>query len=308
MGVTDLIQPLIASFASQKPLRTGSLIVTIFGDAIAPRGGVVWLGSLIRILQPIGLSERVIRTAAYRLVQDGMLSNRQQGKKSFYTLTNSGRAQFDEATLRIYGTPNETWDGQWCMVLTHQLQTQERTAVRRDLNWLGFGQLNTDTLIHPNPEMSRLAGHLKRLGVAESCPVIQGSLQDLGTDLSAQLVATSWDLAALEAAYERMINQFAPILEAIQNLGTIAPADAFYTRTFLIHEYRKTLLRDPQLPYALLPRSWRGRAAYELTRDLYRTVVAASEQFAELNLENESGRLSQPSRSFYARLGGLQAD
>ena len=40
---------LVARFRRQQPLRGGSLLVTILGDAIAPRGGVIGLGSLIEL-------------------------------------------------------------------------------------------------------------------------------------------------------------------------------------------------------------------------------------------------------------------
>ena len=43
-------------------------------------------------------------------------------------------------------------------------------------------------------------------------------------------------------------------------------------RTLLIHAYRRVLLRDPQLPAALLPLDWPGAAAYALCRDFYRAA------------------------------------
>ena len=70
--IAGFTQPLIEHFKRRKPLRTGSLIVTIFGDSVAPRGGVVSLGSLIGVLDPLGISHRLVRTAVYRLVQEGL--------------------------------------------------------------------------------------------------------------------------------------------------------------------------------------------------------------------------------------------
>ena len=46
---------LVARFRRQRPLRGGSLIVTLFGDSIVPRGGIVALGSLIELAAPFGL-------------------------------------------------------------------------------------------------------------------------------------------------------------------------------------------------------------------------------------------------------------
>ena len=68
-GKTDVTDPLETSlhallgrFRRQRPLRSGSLLVTILGDAIAPRGGRVTLGSLIRLAEPFGLPERLVLT------------------------------------------------------------------------------------------------------------------------------------------------------------------------------------------------------------------------------------------------------
>ena len=44
---------LVERFRRQRPLRAGSLIVTIFGDSIMPRGGAIALGSLIPPRRPL---------------------------------------------------------------------------------------------------------------------------------------------------------------------------------------------------------------------------------------------------------------
>ncbi len=61
---------------AQRPLRGGSLLITLFGDAIAPRGGAVTLGSLIRLAAPFGLTERLVRTSVARLAREGWLAAR----------------------------------------------------------------------------------------------------------------------------------------------------------------------------------------------------------------------------------------
>src|ERR1700728_727388 len=97
---------LLARFRRQRPLRGGSLIVTVFGDSIMPRGGAVTLGSLIALAEPFGLNERLVRTAAARLAKDGWLEGRRAGKLSEYRLSHDGRERFAEATKRIYGEPD----------------------------------------------------------------------------------------------------------------------------------------------------------------------------------------------------------
>ena len=73
---------LVARFRRQRPLRGGSLIVTLFGDSILPRGGTIALGSLIELAAPFGLNERLVRTATTRLAHDGWLEGRRAGKLS----------------------------------------------------------------------------------------------------------------------------------------------------------------------------------------------------------------------------------
>src|SRR5271170_7424450 len=87
---------LVARFRRQRPLRGGSLIVTLFGDSIMPRGGTIALGSLIELAAPFGLNERLVRTATARLAQDGWLEGSRAGKLSEYHLSSNGRARFEE--------------------------------------------------------------------------------------------------------------------------------------------------------------------------------------------------------------------
>src|SRR5271157_4390321 len=108
---------LLARFRRQRPLRGGSLIITIFGDCIMPRGGAVSLGSLIALGAPFGLNERLVRTATARLAQEGWLEGRRVGNPSEYRLSARGRERFAEATVRIYGGPASEWSGRWTLVV-----------------------------------------------------------------------------------------------------------------------------------------------------------------------------------------------
>src|ERR1700677_2592946 len=109
--VSTAAAELVARFRRQKPLRGGSLLVTLFGDSIMPRGGAVTLGSLIALAAPFGLNERLVRTATARLAKDGWLEGPRAGKRSEYHLSQDGRERFAEATRRIYSAPDGPWSG-----------------------------------------------------------------------------------------------------------------------------------------------------------------------------------------------------
>ena len=119
MSVRSATRALLNEFRSRPTLRAGSLIVTVFGDAIAPRGGTVWIGSLIRIMADFGVSERLVRTSVYRLTRDGWLAVKQTGRRSDYSLYDYGLATYDAADsfrhddsagfVRLWGLGLETW-------------------------------------------------------------------------------------------------------------------------------------------------------------------------------------------------------
>src|SRR5256885_4542992 len=91
------VRALLRNFRAQRPLRGGSLLITVFGDSIAPRGGAVTLGSLIRLAAPFGLTERLVRTSVARLARQGWLAGKRSGRRSEYRLTRTGAERFAQA-------------------------------------------------------------------------------------------------------------------------------------------------------------------------------------------------------------------
>src|SRR5215468_10951498 len=89
----------------REPSRTGSIIITVFGDAIVPRGGSVWLGTLLEFFAMLDVDASVVRTAMSRLTADGWFEREKVGRNSFYRFVKKGRQTFDAATRHIYDPP-----------------------------------------------------------------------------------------------------------------------------------------------------------------------------------------------------------
>jgi len=305
MTIESASRKLVAEFSSRRTLRTGSLITTVFGDAIAPRGGSVWLGSLIEAMANFGVSERLVRTSVFRLVQDGWLQSTQVGRRSYYSLSDEGRERFGRATQKIYGEPVTDWDGQWCLVMLADLDADRRDSVRKELGWLGFGALASSVLAHPAPELNELDAVLQRLEVADDVVVMSGETirNDAGMRKRAE---ASWNLADIDARYASFVQRFRPLIAAYSKNSEVEPKAAFIVRTLLIQEYRKVLLRDPQLPAELLPPNWHGNAAYQLCRNLYQAVYKQADRYLTATLETADGPLPPVNKAFAKRFGGLQ--
>lgn len=299
--LTARIGALAARFRRQRPLRAGSLLVTILGDAIAPRGGKIALASLIGLARPLGLTERLVRTSVGRLANEQWVSSERSGRSSFYSLTDYGRARFAEATQRIYGASPQNWDGQWTLVIVPASLKKQRDSLREELAWLGFGQITPGVFVHPTHTEEMIRARLAELESTGELIVIQGARIARTSD--SNLVAMGWDFGDLARRYRRFVATFGPLDEA--RGAALSGETAFILRTLLLHEYRKIHLRDPLLPASLLPADWAGAEAQEICRRLYAKVFPASERYLSVTVQTMAGSLPAPSREIFHRFGGL---
>lgn len=258
----------------REPSRTGSIVITIFGDAIAPRGGSVWLGTLLAFFRGLGIEDGAVRTAMSRLTADGWLERRRVGRNSFYRLAEHGRADFEAATRQIYVPRLPVWDGRMaCLV------TQDREAATA-LSAAGFGQVSPGLWIAPGaPSIPDAAADAIRLDAT------------IAQKDRLRLAAEAWPIARVATSYQRFVGQFGPLREEIEGGLSLSPSEAFAARILTIHFYRRVILRDPLLPPALLPEPWPGEEARRLSADLYGMLLQASEAWLDANGVDETGPL-----------------
>ena len=290
------------------PARAPSLIITVWGDAIAPHGGAVMLAGLIDLLAPFGINERLVRTSVFRLAREGWLKAKPVGRESLYRLTSEGARRFEQAYRRIYAPPVEAWDDSWEIVIADGPAAPKRRALKQELQWEGFGALGSGVFARPATTGSAVLRIAAALDVADYIVVVRASdAPKLGGRTLASLVPQAWDLSGLSAQYRQFLRRFGKVIDRFRlaDKAILDPAQAFIGRTLLIHGYRRVLLRDPQLPAALLPLDWPGAAAYALCRDFYRLTHRAAEQHLMATLRSAQGSLPPPSAAFYARFGGL---
>jgi phenylacetic acid degradation operon negative regulatory protein len=299
----------IEAFLASDPPRSKSLVMTIFGDAIVPHGGMVWTGSLIELLAPFGVNDRLLRTSVFRLAQEGWLGAQRDGRRSSYAITPDAMRRFSRAFRRIYAPLTAHWNGQWTLVLaTDGLDAPARSQLRKELLWEGYSVIAPGIAGHPAGDMEALEALLSRLGLLQQVYVVQATeVPGLRARPLGDMVAEGWDLTDVVAGYETFAARFAalPALLAETGADGIAPEQAFVLRTLLIHAYRRVQLHDPQLPVELLPEPWPGARAYELASQLYRQLAAPAEQHIRAILQREDPSAPQPEPSFYQRFGGL---
>lgn len=301
LGLSDLCDELLATFAAQRPIRSGSLIISVFGDAIAPHGGSAWLGSIIEALEPFGVNERLARTSVSRLSKQGWLVAERIGRRSYYRLTETGLRRFDAASRRIYCEPTRKVADSWCLVLLDSIAATERDEVRKELGWLGFAALSSSVLAHPTNDLDEVKTCLASLDGGSNAIVFAAQPRSSTDDALRAQVRDAWQLDELGSRYEAFLARFRPAYLAARQRLTISNQQAFCLRLLLIHEYRRILLRDPFLPTDLLPDLWQGTAAYQLCRNFYLALNGAAETYLAENLENAYGPLPPADRDFQQR-------
>ena len=262
----------------REPSRTGSIVITVFGDAIVPRGGSVWLGTLLEFFEMLDIDPSVVRTAMSRLTADGWFERTKVSRHSFYRLVQRERQTFDIATRHIYGPPTSGWTGRFELLLIGN--GEDRDAAREPLRNAGFGS--------PLPGVWIAQSGVPIPEEAASAIRLEVSAED---EAGRRLLSASWPLDRTAGAYLKLMRTFEPLRSWIDRRGQLADADAFTARILLIHHYRRVVLRDPLLPTALLPRDWPGRAARRLCGELYRALLPPSEQWLDRHGTNEAGAL-----------------
>ena len=276
----------------REPSRTGSIVITVFGDAIVPRGGSVWLGTLLEFFQYLDIGSGVVRTAMSRLASDGWLERNKVGRNSFYRLAEQGRQTFDTATRHIYDPPPSDWTGRFELLLIGN--GEDRDASRDALKNAGFGSPLPGVWVAPSgvPVPDEAARAIR----------LEVSAED---DSGRRLLSESWPLDRTADAYQKFMKTFEPLHGWIGRGAPLTDAEAFTARILLIHHYRRVVLRDPLLPSALLPGDWPGRAARKLCGEIYRGLLPASEQWLDRHASNEDGVLPKAEEELARRFAGV---
>ncbi len=303
------IKKWIEQFVAHSPPRAKSVVMTLFGDAITPHGGEVWLGSLIELLVPFGISDRLVRTSVFRLAEEGWLEARREGRRSLYALNTSASSRFERAYQRVYAPSDKPWDGQWTMLLATSggITAEQRAVLRKELLWEGFGMIAQGIFVHPSADAQVLGEILDRVNVRSTVFVCTAAetASVAGRPLS-DLVEQCWQLESVITDYEHYLSSFASLPKLLMNKkNPLDPEQAFVLRTVAIHEFRRVQLHDPQLPLALLPPRWPGKTAYDLCHQIYLATYAAAEEHLLATLRREEASAPEAAPYFYQRFGGL---
>jgi len=270
-------------------ISSTALLFTFFCDVVTQHGGEIWLGSIIHALAPLGINERLTRTAVFRLVKDGWLESRKQGRRSYYRLSRTGMNYYQRSANRIYASQKPEWDGSWTLLFVSKVAEEKRDALHRGLSWLGYGRMAAAVYALPCNNRAALDELLTDLDLEDS--VVHMQAQAENSESLQELVMSRWKLDDLRRRYTGFTAHYLAARKTLRGRKTAAGQTLFLLRILLLHEYRKILLSDPELPVAMLPVDWEGFTAQALTAEIYRELATATAQWVNRELLNANGHM-----------------
>ncbi|WP_288431049.1 PaaX family transcriptional regulator C-terminal domain-containing protein [uncultured Agrobacterium sp.] len=279
---------LISTLLDGNPLKAAGFIVTIYGDVIEPRGGVVWMGNLIETCAMVGISETLVRTAVSRLVAAEQLVGEREGRRSFYRLTKLARTEFAIAARLLFGPPEEV---SWHFVQPSGDDADEAMFV---LERAGYARLGPRLAVGP-----RAAPAMK-----PSAVVFQAELAGGEAGLRA-FVADHWNLTPHADAYRGFLTRFGLISNYIERGGSLSTSQSLIARLLLVHQFRMVMLRDPRLPEAGLPEDWPGGQARLLFARLYCQLSPKADLHVADQFISVDGALEEANAATRARLTSI---
>jgi phenylacetic acid degradation operon negative regulatory protein len=255
--------------------RFPTVIYTLFGAFIVPRGGEVTASSLVRLVMPLGFSENAIRLGLSRMSRKGVFKVRKIGRSSSYSLSVKGMKWMEAGRVRAFESKLKAWDREWHLVIYSIPETLRaaRDELRFKLQSLGFANFSASLWISPYGFQSAIEKYVRERGMKEYIETFEARYTGRRTDR--EMATIIWNIKDLEKRYRDFIRKYSALYAKykadMRTCKTVDPGRFFAQRFCLTAEYVALRLEDPMLPLELLPRNWLGKKAqrvYEKLRDL----------------------------------------
>lgn len=238
----DPLRPLIDALHSEGRLRVWSLVITVFGDLVQHRGGVISTARLGAVMSRIGVEKGALRTALSRLGRDGWVESERVGRTSLYRLSPQGLERFAPATSLIYAPPQTGDVEHWSLYVYLNGSLPSVGLVPE-----GCAPLDADCVV---------TGRL-----AEMSPAYRARILD--DEMRAALSALAADIAVLEQA------------------ELSEPLDGAAARVMLVHRWRRLVLRHPEPVRELMPQDAALSDPRAATASVYARVSPLAEAWLD---------------------------
>ena len=256
MTTFPTLTPFLNELHKTSRLRVWSIVVTIFGDLVQPRGAPISTQELLQLTDAIGIEGNALRTAMSRLAKEGWLTRHKHGRTSAYSLSKSGANTFLTASERIYQkhffSPNDQW----------HLAIHNKPIDPKSIDRASSFQINKTTILSQDPV------------VGKDYLALSATIEDMPDWVKDQLIPQS-----LRDNYQTLHRLLQTI--DLTHVATLSPMEAMALRFITIHFWRRLVLRHPVLPQTFSKANWIGSLTHTQVKKLYAEIITPSENWWE---------------------------
>ncbi len=265
-----------------KKACTITAILNLFGEYILPRKEKdIWVGSLIKLLKPIGFTENAIRLSLSRLKKHKALESFRIGKKSYYRITKFGKKWVKYGEDRAYHFEEEhKWDGKWRLIIYNipEKQRKKRDAFRCKLTSVGFGAIGNSIYIYPHDFSSKVYELAEHLKIEKFIDIFEAEYVEKDTK---ELLNRVWNLKKIEKAFETYMNKYQNRYKTCKKGKLFSPSKCFATKFKMSSEWIELSFEDPKIPPELLPKTWKVNKVKKFYFDFFNLLDPISNAYFE---------------------------
>ena len=215
--------------------RTWSILVTIFGDLAQNPNDEISGVLLSSLTQQIGIKPQAMRVALHRLRRDGWIITEKSGRTSKHRLSEYGLSQSVIASPQIYDQYVKTPKIWHVLIANSDAQLDEKNLVTR-----GYRRVLAGVYIGSGAEPNDLTGFL----------ILEGKLSSIPDWLQTSIANT-----ASVDDHSRLNRNLGVVRSALENGYIPTPIETAVIRTLIVHDWRRIVLRQPDLSLELVPQS-----------------------------------------------------
>lgn len=265
---------------SARTTRPQSLIITIYGAYSRSLGGWFSAGSLLTMLDVLGVDESSVRGTLSRLKRRGILIADRRDGSAGYALGDAAWRTFELGDPRVLERRKPPPNEGWVLAAFSIPETSRdlRYRLRSRLSRVGFSQVSGGLWIAPRQLEQDLRHVVSQLDVGRFVDIF--TADHCGPRPTREAVRGWWDLDEIGALYLQFVSEFRTTATYWRRANMVNAERAFADYTRALTAWRPIPYRDPGLPAEFLPKSWAGYRATTLFFSLHDRLSIPARDFA----------------------------